>query len=296
MSGTRASDAFGTAPKVIRLAPNVPVFDLPIIVALERGLFRAQGIEVEFVARHDPVTSSRDAFGRQKESLYESGRADAYNLCEWAGLDRSDRSGRGSRVHALRPAVAAQVILTFDRDIQEPRDLAGVPVGINEFTGSHYTALQFLEGTLPREDIVLQHVGEPFLRYEQLKAGTLRAASLMEPYVSLALKEGAHIISANFYRGAEVISPNLTPEQRQAYLTAVNAAADLINADFGSFKHHLIVDQIRDRIAPHEIGDHFVHYAHAKPLDEKRFAYTTEWMRSWNLAPQHDAYDQLVVV
>lgn len=282
--------------EVIRLAPNVPVFDLPIIVALERGLFHAQGVEVEFVARHDPVTSNQDAFKRQKESLYESGRADAYNLCEWAGVDRSDRSGRGSRVHALRPAVAAQVILTFDGDIQEPRDLAGVPVGINEFTGSHYTALQFLEGTLPREDIVLQHVGEPYLRYQQLKAGTLRAASLMEPYVSLALKEGAHIISANFYRGAEVISPDLTPTQRQGYLTAVNAAADLIRADFGSFKHHLIVDQIRDRIAPLEIADHFVHYAHAKPLDPKRFAYTTAWMRSWNLAPEHGAFDELVVI
>ena len=285
-----------TALKVIRLAPNVPVFDLPIIVALERGLFRAEGLDVQFVARHDPVTSHQDAFQRQKESLYESGRADAYNLCEWAGLDRSDRSGRGSRVHALRPAVAAQVILTFDRDIQEPRDLAGVPVGINEFTGSHYTALQFLDGTLPREDIVLQHVGEPFLRYQQLKAGTLRAASLMGPCVALARRGGAHSVSANCCRGPEPFPPALPPAPRRGSPPAVNAAADLINADFGSFKHHLIVDQIRDRIAPHEIADHFVHYAHAKPLDEKRFAYTTEWMRSWNLAPSHDAYDELVVI
>jgi len=280
---------------VLRIAPNVPVFDLPILVALEHGLFEKEGIVVEFVAKHDPLTSNQDAFKRQKESLYESGQADCYNLCEWAGLDRSDRSERGSQVHALRPAVAAQVILSFDPDIQEPRDLAGVPVGINEFTGSHYTVLQFLDGTLPREDVVVKHVGEPLVRYEELKAGRLRAASLMEPYVSLALKEGAHIIAANFYRGAEVISPTLSPQQRRGYLDAVNAAADLINADFDRYKHYL-VEPVKDRISPEEVSNHFVHYAHSKPLDEKRFAYTVEWMRSWGLQPESGRYDTLVAV
>jgi NitT/TauT family transport system substrate-binding protein len=278
---------------VLRIAPNVPVFDLPILVALEHGLFERRGLVVEFAGKHDPVTSSRDAFQRQKESLYESCQADAYNLCEWAGLDRSDRSARGSQVHALRPAVAAQVILSFDPAIQEPRDLAGVAVGINEFTGSHYTALQFLDGTLPREDVVVKHVGEPLVRSEALKSGALRAASLMEPYVSLALKEGAHIIAANFYRGAEVISPKLTPSQREAYLAAVNEAADLINADFDRYKHYL-VEPVKDRIRPEEVGNHFVHYAHSKPLDEKRFAYTVEWMKSWGLQPRESDFEKLV--
>lgn len=279
---------------VLRIAPNVPVFDLPILVALEHGLFERHGLAVEFVGKHDPVTSSRDAFQRQKESLYESRQADAYNLCEWAGLDRSDRSQRGSQVHALRPAVAAQVIVSFDPEIQEPRDLAGVPIGINEFTGSHYTVLQFLDGTLPREDIVVKHVGEPLVRYDALKAGELRAASLMEPYVSLALKEGAHLIAANFYRGSEVISPDLSAEQRQAYLDAVNEAADLINADFGRYKHYL-VEPVKDRIRPEEVADHFVHYAHARPMDEKRFDYTVEWMKSWQLQPGCADYGKLVV-
>lgn len=152
-------------------------------------------------------------------------------------------------MHALRPAVAAQVILSFDPDIQEPRDLAGVLVDINEFTGSHHTVLQFLDGTLPRE------------------------ASLLEPYVSLALNECAHITAANFYRGAEVISPDLSPEQCEAYIAAVNEAADLSNAGFGRYKHYL-VESVKDRIKPEEVGDHFVHYAHAKPMDEKRFDYT----------------------
>lgn len=81
---------------VLRVAPNVPVFDLAILVALEHGLFEKHGLAIEFVGKHDPVTSDRDVFLRQKESLYDSCQADAYDLCEWAGLDRSDRSKRGS--------------------------------------------------------------------------------------------------------------------------------------------------------------------------------------------------------
>ncbi|MFF7709062.1 ABC transporter substrate-binding protein [Pseudomonas sp. NPDC007930] len=284
------------APKTsLVVAPNVPVFDLPIHVALEHGLFAKRGLEVTFSETYSQAGySNPDAFKRQKESLYERRQADAYNLCEWAGLDRSERSGRGSQVQALRPAVVAQVILSFDPAIQELRDLAGVAVGINQFTGSHYTTLQFLDGALAREDIVLSHVGEPLLRYEALKRGELRAAALMEPYVSLALKEGAHIIGVNFYRGAEVVAPDLPATLRNAYLEAINEAADLINADFDRYKHY-IVEPIKDRLAVHELARTFVRYAHSRPMDEARFAYTYEWMRGWQLTPGASEFSSLVV-
>ena len=64
---------------------------------------------------------------------------------------------------SLRPAVGAQAILSFDAAIQEPRDLAGVPVGINDRTGSHYTTLQSLEGVLVNASAQLR---ETLPRYE----------------------------------------------------------------------------------------------------------------------------------
>jgi NitT/TauT family transport system substrate-binding protein len=282
-----------TALHPLSVAPNGQVFDLPIHVALEHGLFEKRGLAVSFAEKHKPQESSQNPFQRQKESLYEGGKADTYNLCEWAGLDRSERGTRNSVVHALRPAVVAQVILTFDDTIQELRDLANVPVAINDRTGSHYTTLQFLDGALPRDQIVVEHVGSPFERYERLKSGELRAAALMEPYVSLALKEGAHIIGANFYRGAEVISPNLSAAQRTAYLDAVNEASDLINADFARYKHY-IVEPVKGRLAPEELGSNFVHYAHSRPMDEARFDYTYEWMKSWELTSGKSLFKTLV--
>ena len=273
-----------TERPVVNVSPNNPVFDLPIYVARDEGLFESAGIEVRFQAEYSQRNpSDKEAFTRLKESLFEQGKADVYNLCEWAGIDRSERSSRGAQVLALRPAVGAQAILSFDRAIQEPRDLAGVPVGINELTGSHYTTLQSLEGVLARGDIVVEHAGVPERRYEALKSGASRAVAIMEPFISLGLKEGAHLVDVTFYRGAEVIAPGLSTEQRNAYLGAINEAADRITADFGKYKHY-VTEQTKGRLAPHEMSDHFVRYTHYVLYDQKRFDQVYEWMRSWGLA------------
>src|SRR5688572_11140053 len=283
-----------TERPIVNVSPNNPVFDLPISVARAEGLFEQAGIEVRFQAKYSQRNASdADPFQRLKEALFEQGKADVYNLCEWAGIDRSEKSGRGAQVLALRPAVGAQAILSFDSAIQEPRDLAGVPVGINERTGSHYTTLQSLEGVLPRSEIVVQHVGVPERRYEALKQRSIRAVAVMEPFISLGLKEGAHLVDVTFYRGAEVTAPQLSAAQRNAYLDAINQAADRIMADFGRYKHY-VTEQTKGRLAPHELSDHFVRYTHYVPYDPKRFEQVYEWMRSWGLASGNASHASVV--
>jgi NitT/TauT family transport system substrate-binding protein len=269
---------------VVNISPNNPVFDLPIYVARDEGLFQRAGIDVRFQAKYsERRLSDSDPFQRLKEALFEQGKADVYNLCEWAGIDRSQKSARGAQVLALRPAVGAQAILTFDKSIQEPRDLAGVPIGINDRTGSHYTTLQSLEGVLARSEIVVEHVGVPERRYQALKERASRAVAVMEPFISLGLKEGAHIVDLTFYRGAEVIAPHLTVEQRQAYLDAINDASDRIMSDFGKYKHY-VTEQTKGALAPQELSNYFVRYTHYMVYEPKRFQQVYEWMRSWGLA------------
>jgi NitT/TauT family transport system substrate-binding protein len=276
--------ALAMTAAIVNVSPNNPVFDLPIYVARDEGLFARAGIEVRFQAKYsERRPSDADPFQRLKEALFESGKADVYNLCEWAGIDRSEHSARGAQVLALRPAVAAQAILSFDQEIQEPRDLAGVPIGINQRTGSHYTTLQSLEGVLARAEIVVEHVGVPERRYQALKERASRAVALMEPFISLGLKEGAHLVDLTFYRGAEVIAPHLTAEERQAYLSAINQAADRIMADFARYKHY-VTEQTHGALAAHELSSHFVRYTHYMVYEAKRFQQVYEWMRSWGLA------------
>src|SRR6267378_6209555 len=219
---------------LVKIAPNNPVFDLPVLVGIEEKLFEKAGLNVQMSAPYEARekdNADRPIMARLKENLFDCGSADSYNVCEWASIDRLERGTRGGNIAALRAAVAAQAILSFDDDLQVPRDLADVPVVVQELTGSHYTTLQMLESAIGPEHVKIEHGGLPQMRWAALKNRTARAVTVMEPFISLGLKEGAHVIAASFYRGGEVISPELTPEQRTAYYDAENKAVDLINGD-----------------------------------------------------------------
>src|SRR6266404_1141612 len=195
----------------VKIAPNNPIFDLPVIVGIEEGLFDKAGLDVRFSATYadrERDSAEKPVMARLKESLFDCGTADSYNVCEWASIDRLERGTRAGKVAALRASVAAQAILSFDEELQVPRDLADVPVLVQELTGSHYTTLQMLESAVGADHVKIEHGGLPQMRWAALQNRTARAVTVMEPFISLGLKEGAHIVAASFYRGGEVISPD----------------------------------------------------------------------------------------
>src|SRR5215472_10263702 len=285
------------AKPTVRIAPNNQVFDLPVIVAIEKGLFEQAGLDVRFSATHadrEKDGAQRPVMARLKEQMFDCGSADSYNVCEWASIDRLERGTRGGNIAALRAAVAAQAILTFDEALQVPRDLADVPVVVQELTGSHYTTLQMLESALGPEHVKIERGGLPQTRWSGLKDGTYRVVTVMEPFISLGLKEGAHIVAASFYRGGEVISPELTSEQRKAYYAAENAAVDLINADFYKYAHH-VTAHARGALAPRELSRAFVRYKHVDYYDPALFERTYDWMRARGLTEGQSEHASLVV-
>jgi NitT/TauT family transport system substrate-binding protein len=281
----------------VRIAPNNPVFDLPVIVGIEEGLFAAAGLDVSFTATYDDRerdTADKAVFQRLKEELFECGSADSYNVCEWASIDRLERGKRGGKLAALRAAVAAQAIVTFEERLQTPRDMADVPVVVQELTGSHYTTIQMLESAVGREHVNIQRGGLPQRRWAGLKDGTYRAVTVMEPFISLALKEGAHIIAASFYRGGEVVAADLAPEQRKAYYDAENQAVDLINADFYKYSHH-VTAHAKGALQPKELLRAFVHYKHVDYYDLSLFGRTYDWMKARGLTEGQSEHARLVV-
>src|SRR3989449_9964153 len=147
------------ARPVVKIAPNNPVFDRPVIVAIEERLFAKAGLDVSFSATYadrEKDSADKPVLSRLKEELFECGSADSYNVCEWASIDRLERGKRDGRVAALRAAIAAQAILTFDEKLQTPRDMFDVPVVVHELTGSHYTTIQMLESAIGGEHIHIQ--------------------------------------------------------------------------------------------------------------------------------------------
>jgi len=281
----------------VRIAPNNQVFDLPVTVAIEEGLFEHAGLDVSFSATHadrEKDSAARPIMSRLKENLFDCGKADSYNVCEWASIDRLERGNRSGNIAALRACVAAQAILTFDDTLQVPRDLADVPVVVQELTGSHYTTLQMLESAVGADHVKIEHGGLPQMRWAALKNGSARAVTVMEPFISLGLKEGAHIVAASFYRGGEVIAADLTPAQRQAYYDAENAAVDLINGDFYKYAHH-VTAHAKGALAPHELLRAFVRYKHVDYYDPTLFGRAYDWMKARGLTEGQSQHAALVV-
>src|SRR5476651_217384 len=105
----------------VKIAPNNPIFDLPVIVGIEEGLFAKAGLDVSFSASYadrEKDSAEKPILTRLKESEFECGSADSYNVCEWASIDRLERGKRGGNIAALRASVAAQAIITFDEALQ----------------------------------------------------------------------------------------------------------------------------------------------------------------------------------
>ena len=282
---------------VVRIAPNNPVFDPPVIVGIEERLFEKAGLDVSFSATYadrERDSAEKPILSRLKEQLFECGSAESYNVCEWASIDRLERGKRGGNIAALRAAVAAQAILTFDDRLQTPRDMADVPVVVQELTGSHYTTLQMLESAIGREHVNIVNGGLPQFRWAGLKDGTYRAVTVMEPFISLGLKEGAHFVACSFYRGGEVVAAELTPEQRKAYYDAENEAVDLINADFYKYAHH-VAAHAKGALKPHELLRTFVHYKHVDYYDPALFGRAYDWMKARGMTEGQSEHAALVV-
>ena len=281
----------------VKIAPNNPVFDLPVIVAIEEGLFTKAGLDVSFSATYadrERDSAEKPVLSRLKEELFECGSADTYNVCEWASIDRLERGKRGGKVAALRAAIAAQAILTFDDKLQTPRDMFDVPVAVQELTGSHYTTIQMLESAIGRDHVNTQAGGLPQKRWDGLKNGAYRAVAVMEPFISLGLKEGAHVIAASFYRGGEVVAAELTPEQRKSYYDAENEAVDLINSDFYKYAHH-VAAQAGGALKPEELLRAFVRYKHVDYYDETLFNRAYDWMKAQGLTEGQSQHAALTV-
>jgi len=290
-------DDMADAMPLVKIAPNNPVFDLPVLAGIEEGLFKKHGLNVQMSAPYDARekdTADRPIMARLKENLFDCGSADSYNVCEWASIDRLERGARSGNIAALRAAIAAQAILTFDERLQTARDLADVPVVVQELTGSHYCTLQMLESAVGADHVNIFHGGLPQMRWAGLKNGSYRAVTVMEPFISLGLKEGAHIIAASFYRGGEVVAPHLTPEQRKAYYDAENEAVDLINNDFYKYAHH-VAAHAKGALKPNELLRAFVRYKHVDYYDPTLFHRAYDWMKARGLSEGQSQHAALVV-
>ena len=280
-----------------------PVFSLPYFVARDEGYFAEEGLEVELVRKGDresvvkPVEDHTlvSAFGGR--SRFEEGTASLYRACEWGQVRRSYDSTAGGQVVGKRAAVGSQAIFVRPDDpANHPQDLANRTVGVNFHHGSHYVAIQTLEGFLRKEEINIVHVGGPKQRFEALRDGTVEAAAVMEPWITVAEKLGYKLIAEAFYVGAEIANPSLDPETYTAVQRAVIKGVHKINEDPRPYLHYLIADVPEEIVSltPDDFRRGRLRYTEPAPYPLEEFRRTYDWMVSWDLIPDDGDYVQLV--
>jgi NitT/TauT family transport system substrate-binding protein len=169
----------------------LPILDiLPFYVAEQKGYFEEEGINVEFV----PVKSAQE-----RDALMQAGEIDGMlNDLVSTGLFNRDEVQIKivATVRRSYPESPQFRVLTApDSGISSAQDLAGVPIGISQNTVIEYITDRMLEAEgLSPDQIEVVEVSAIPVRFEQLMAGQIQAATLPDPLAQGAVADGANLV------------------------------------------------------------------------------------------------------
>jgi len=296
--------------KKLILETTSPFQGLPELVAYDEGLFKKHGIIVEWADRDEAgvkiadtsLTDMKgaDPFGSHG-TLFEQGKADMYNACEWGNYCRVGATNVGSRQIGRRAIVTfAAIVVRPDSPVYVPQQLANRVIGVPFYAGTHYLALHLLEGFLPRELIrVCRAPNGSRNRFNLMMTGDIEATTLTEPYVSLAEKRGCRIICSAFYHGTEVASDRVDAKTYRTFNRAVCEAVRRINADKRSYlryfiDYHKAKDPEIGTLTVEDLRESRLIVVDPAPIPPAELQRTYEWVRSWGMLERTETPLKLV--
>ena len=292
------------------LETTAPFQGLPELVAYDEGLFAKEGLEIEWADReqgvekkvHRHITSPDqvDPFTSHGK-LFEQGKADMYNACEWGNYCRVQDTRKGSRQIGRRAIIAyASMVVGPDSDVYTPQQLANKVIGVPFFFGTHYIALHMLDGFVRRDEIKLCSApnGSRW-RLKALLDGEVDAVTLTEPHITLAEKKGCRIICSAFFHGTEVASERVDAQTYAAFNRAVREAVRRINADKAAYMHYFIdyhgkTDPEVAALKVSDLDPGRLVVCDPAPIPADEMQRTYDWLKSWGMLEEAASPAQLV--
>jgi NitT/TauT family transport system substrate-binding protein len=288
-----------------RLAIMNAVHDLPVLVARDKGFFRDEGLDIEFVTTPGmaQVTTSHSVkfdsvFDRPLDSVYNDGGIDQYRMCEWGIMKRAveaESSGlRRRKIVALGASMSMFAIaVARDSRIYEPEMLKDREIAVTPNNGSHFTTLKMMEGFLTPEHIKTTGAGSMPKRIEALQQGRVAAVTLMEPWISVAQKMGLRILIESHSTRSEAAGNDLDGPTLAKMFRAQARAVKELEKDPTPYLHYFI-RETGGLLEPHELQTWRLLHAAPQPYTRERFDDTYQWTVKWNMTVPGATYESIV--
>lgn len=289
------------------------IYSLPWYVARDEGYFADEGLEVEFVAARGGTPKSGSSDPSTVDSIighvpFQEGEVRLFRACEEGNVRRAHDLGRDTvqgcdvKITSLQPSRPVHALIAAPGSkIDRAAQLAGVPVGVNFFAGSHFAAIRFLEGFVGKGRVNLQHFGGPAERFDAVLRGEVPAAIVMEPYITLAEKHGAHILAEAAFVATDIAREDFSAEDLRALYRALDRAADFLNAHADNKRKylHYLIDSIPEgyawgRPAPEDFHLPRLKFGPTEPYPQQEFDRSLEILADYGLLSPETSFGQLV--
>jgi NitT/TauT family transport system substrate-binding protein len=281
------------------------VHDLPVLVARDEGYFKDEGLELEFVTTPGmaQVTTSHfvkfdSVFDRPLDSVYNEGGIDQYRMCEWGIMKRAVEAGneglRGRKIVALGASMSKfAIVVSKDSRIYEPEMLKDKPIAVTPNNGSDFTTLKMMEGFLEPKHLKRTNVGPMLKRLEAVRDGRVAAASLMEPWISVAQKWGMRILIESHSTRAEAAGDELDGPTLRKMFSAQARAVEAIAKNPTKYAHYL-ARETGGLLEPEELQTWRLLHAAPQPYTRERWEDTYNWTVKWNMTLPGATYENTV--
>ena len=204
-----------------------PHFRLHEWVAEEKGYFKAEGLDYEFLELVQSTNGQNHATPDKIGAYHviEQGRKSNVSCaCHWT-VNVSASTGHTKLYADVYSVSPAGIFVPEDSPIRSPEDLAGVPISVGYRSGSHYSTVQALEQYLTPDKINLSFKdGLLFRRMELLVDGELQAAALFSGPYYFAEQLGFRKVIDSTFMIATMINGDPDPEDVRKYFRALKKA------------------------------------------------------------------------
>jgi NitT/TauT family transport system substrate-binding protein len=281
------------------------VHDLPVLVARDRGFFRDEGLDIEFVTTPGmaQVTTSHSVrfdsvFDRPLDSVYNDGGIDQYRMCEWGIMKRAVEANsqglRGRKIVALGASMSSfAIVVAPGSRFFEPEMLKDQPIAVTPNNGSHFTTLKMMEGFLEQQHIKTTNAGTMPKRIEALRNGQVAAVSLMEPWISVAQKMGLRVLIESHSTRSEAAGDDLDGATLAKMFRAQARAVEVLDHDPTPYLHYFIAET-GGLLEPRELQTWRLLHAPPQPYTRERFDDTYKWTVKWNMTVPGATYENTV--